>query len=163
MKRIQDYLIDQDGIDWSSALATWHWILPPEFTLWLVNHIGDLFIVLDDGSVHMLDIGGGTLEKVAENRDDFAKKIDENSNEQNWLAIPLVDSLNAAGVRLQPRQCYAYKLLPILGGDYSIENFSPIDIADYLGAYGSIHEQLSNVPDGTQVQLKVINRPTFNG
>jgi hypothetical protein len=32
-----DYLIDQGGIDWPQALASWSWLLPPEFTLWLVK------------------------------------------------------------------------------------------------------------------------------
>jgi hypothetical protein len=55
---IADYLIDQSGIDWPKALCSWSWLLPPEFTLWLVNRFGDLFLVLPDDTVHMLDVGG---------------------------------------------------------------------------------------------------------
>jgi hypothetical protein len=66
---IQNYLIDQTGIDWQKALSSWSWLVPPEFTLWLVNRIADLFLVFPDGSVHMLDVGAGTLTKVAKNRD----------------------------------------------------------------------------------------------
>jgi hypothetical protein len=50
---VADYLIDQSGIDWPKALASWSWLLPPEFTLWLVNRFADLFLVLPDGSVHL--------------------------------------------------------------------------------------------------------------
>lgn len=45
----------------------------------------------------------------------------------------------------------------MLGGDYSVENIAPVAIADYLGAYGSIHQQLIGVPDGAQVVLQVAN------
>lgn len=100
-KSIHDYLIDQAGIDWSAALQSWAWLVPVEFTLWIVNRIGDLFIVVADGSVHRLDTGGGTLAKVAQSRDDFAARIDEGDNANDWLAIPLVNRLVAAGMTLQ--------------------------------------------------------------
>jgi hypothetical protein len=153
-----DYLIEQSGIDWPAALAGWSWLLPPEFTVWLVNRFADLFLVLSDGSVHMLDVGAGTLRRVADSRDDFCTKIDEGENVNEWLMIPLVDRLVAAGIRLQLGQCYGFKTPPVLGGPYTPENVGPIPIGDYLGGYGSIHEQLRDVPDGAQVVLDVVNK-----
>jgi hypothetical protein len=158
-KVVQNYLIDQTGIDWQKALSSWSWLVPPEFTLWLVNRIADLFLVFPDGSVHMLDVGAGTLAKVADSRKEFCVRIDDEDNANDWLAIPLVDKLVAAGIRLQPGQCYGFNKLPILGGDYSVENFAPLSVWDYLGGYGSIHEQLRHLPDGTEVVLKLINKP----
>lgn len=156
---LTDYLIDQDGIDWSDALASWAWLLPPELTVWLVNRFADLFLVLPDGTVHMLDVGAGTLTKLADSRDDFAGNIDEDDNANQWLMIPLVDKMVAAGILLQPGQCYGFRIPPVMGGDYTVENAGPLAVGDYLGAYGSIHEQLRDVPDGTKVVLKVINNP----
>jgi hypothetical protein len=66
---INDYLIDQTEKDWGALLRDWVPPLPSSFTLWLVNRFGDAFVVSDDdGSVHMLDVGGGTLARVADNR-----------------------------------------------------------------------------------------------
>lgn len=155
---VADYLIDQSGIDWPTALSSWSWLIPAEFTLWLVNRFADLFLVLPDGSVHMLDVGAGTLTKLADSRDDFCDLIDEGDNANQWLMIPLVDKMVAAGVVLQPGQCYGFKIPPVMGGDYAVENVEPLAVWDCLGAYGSIHYQLQNVPDGTQVVLKVINK-----
>ena len=73
--------------------------------------------------------------------------------------IPLVDRMVAAGVVLRPGQCYGFAMLPVLGGDYTVENSGPLPVCDYLGAYGSIHEQLRDVPEGSQVVLKVVNKP----
>ena len=156
---VADYLIDQRGIEWSKVLASWSWLLPPKFTLRLVNRFADLFLVLPDGTVHMLDVGAGTLTKLADSRDDFGAKIDEDDNANQWLMIPLVDKMVAAGAVLQPGQCYGFKTPPVLGGDYTVENAGPQPVWDYLGAYGSIHEQLQDVPDGSQVVLKVVNKP----
>lgn len=156
---VQDYLIDQSGIDWSTALSSWSWLLPPEFTVWLVNRFTDLFLVLPDETVHMLDVGVGTLTKVAESREDFCTKIDMGYSANEWLMIPLVDRLVSAGLILHPGQCYGFKIPPVMGGKYSVDNCGPLAIWDYLGAYGSIHEQLKNLPDGTEVVLKVVNPP----
>jgi len=156
---VNDYLIEQSGIDWPVVLSGWSWLLPAEFTLWLVTRFADLFLVLPDNSVHMLDVGGGTLSQVADSRDDFCNKIDEGENANEWLMIPLVDKLIAAGVTLQPGHCYGFTIPPILGGEYTVENVGPLAIGDYLCAYGSIHEQLRDVPDGAQIVLNVVNKP----
>jgi hypothetical protein len=155
---VQDYLIDQGAIDWPEVLSAWRWLLPSELTLWFANRFADLFLLLPDGTVHMLDVGAGSLAKLADSRDDFSSKIEENAN--NWLMIPLVDQLVAAGKRLQPGQCYGLIMPPVIGGDYTIENCAVYPIGDYLGAYGSIQEQISDLPDGTQVVIKVRKEKT---
>ena len=63
---VTDYLIDQQGIEWPTLLRDWSPLLPESFTLWLVNRFGDSFVVFDDGSVNMLDIGAGLLERLAD-------------------------------------------------------------------------------------------------
>ena len=107
----------------------------------------------------MLDVGAGTLSKVADSREDFCTKIDEDDNANQWLMIPLVNKMVASGVVLHSGQCHGFKIPPVLGGNYSVENARPLSVWDYLGAYGSIHEQHRNVPDGAQVVLKMINEP----
>lgn len=156
---LADYLVDQNGIDWGDLLKPWAWLLPAAFTLWLVNRFADLFVILPDGTVHMLDVGLGSIEKVAESREDFCTRIDADDNANQWLLIPLVNRLVAAGITLPPAHCYGFRKLPVIGGDYTVENCGPLPIGDYLGACGSIHEQLRDVPDGSQVILKVVNLP----
>ena len=56
---INDYLIDQRSKNWPQLLSGWGGTIPEAFTLWLVNRFGDAFLVVDDGSVHMLDAGAG--------------------------------------------------------------------------------------------------------
>jgi hypothetical protein len=156
---VHDYLIDHSGFDWPNLLKDWSWLLPRQVTVWLMNRFGDLFLVFDDGAVHMLEIGGGSLTKVAESRDDFCAKIDLDDNANNWLMIPLVDRLVDSGMRLAPGKCYHSKFPPIVGGDYTLENTAVVDIAEHYGFYGSVHEQLKDVPDGTEVVFNIVNKP----
>jgi len=152
---VHDYLIDHRSFDWPSLFAEWTWLVPSEFTVWLMNRFGDLFLVFDNGSIQMLDIGAGSLTQVANSRDDFRAKVDEDDNGNYWFMIPLVDQLVAAGITLREGQCYSYKKPPVLGGDYSVENACVLPIAEHYGAFGSIHKQIKDLPDGTQVVIKI--------
>ena len=150
---IDDYLLDHSDVDWGSVLEPWDWLLPPEFTVWLVNRFGDLFVVLDDDSVHMLDVGGGTFEQVASSRDSFCDLLAIDDNANQWLMIPLIDKLVASGKILGPGSCYGYLQSPVLGGDYTIENTIVIPIHEQYGLNATIHEQIKDVPDGTRVKI----------
>jgi len=153
--KLSDYLIAQEGIDWPQVLQPMHWILPREFTLWLVNRFGDLFIVLDDGSVHHLDMGTGGVTKLADDKDDFGEKIDLDDNANDWLMIPLVDQLVASGMILGPGQCYSYRQLPVLGGDYTVANTVIQDLSFHYATLGPIFEKIKDLPDGSKVKFVV--------
>jgi hypothetical protein len=156
---VHNYLIDHSGFDWAQLLAGWESLLPSEFSVWLMNRFGDLFLILSDGSISMLDIGGDSLTKLADTRDEFVRKIDEEGNADEWLMIPLVDRLVQARTLLEPGQCYSFVTPPILGGEYSVENTMVVPITEHFGLYASYHEQLRGVPDGTKVVLKVQKPP----
>lgn len=153
---IHDYLIDQDGKCWAELLAGWRGLVPGEFTLWIVNRFGDAFIVFDDGSVHMLDVGIGQLRRLADNREHFAQLLDVDENANNWLMIPLVDGCVAAGMQISATQCYGYKIPPILGGEYRVENIEPTDLAIHYSLLADIFQQTKNLPDGTRIKTVVI-------
>jgi hypothetical protein len=121
---LSDYLLSQDGHDWSSLLSDWTDVLPREFTIWMVNRLGDLVVVVPDGSVHWLEVGIGSLKRLADNRERFVTAIDEGDNASQWLAVPLVDACVASGMSLEADQCYGFKVPPMLGGAY--ESCSPL-------------------------------------
>jgi len=152
---INDYLIDQRGKDWPQLLSGWGRDIPESFTLWLVNRFGDAFLVVDDGSVHMLDAGGGQVSRIADSRDHFAELLDRDDNANNWLMIPLVDECAEALPPLKESQCYGFKVPPMLGGEYVLDNIEPTDLSVHYSILADIHRQTKDLPDGTQVKLVV--------
>ncbi|MDQ3816439.1 MAG: DUF1851 domain-containing protein [Acidobacteriota bacterium] len=153
--RVEDYVIDHQDFDWPVILADWAWLLPrDEFTIWLMNRYGDLFLVFEDDTVHMLDVGGGSLEKLAETRDEFCRRLDEDDNANVWLMIPLVDSLVEAEKILEPGRCYSFIIPPVLGGEYTVGNTATLPITEHYGVYASIHNQIKDLPDGARVRLR---------
>ena len=97
---ISDYLIDQQGKDWAKLLSDWAWLLTHDLTVWMVNRFGDIVLVLDDGTVHFLDVGAGTLKQIAESREDFCVKVDADDNAEIWFLISLVNECVEAGMSL---------------------------------------------------------------
>lgn len=153
---INDYLLDQEGLDFDALFSEWSEIVPTSFTVWLVNRFGDMFIVLEDESVSMLDVGTGQLEPLAADRDAFCGKIDQGDNASHWFMIPLVDRLVQNGQVLKKGECYSFTVPPLLGGKYEMENIKICDLYVYYSFMGQIATKAKDVPDGTKVNLKVV-------
>jgi Domain of unknown function (DUF1851) len=153
---LQDYLIDQTGLDWPSLLEEWRWLLPPSFRVWFLTRAGDLVITVPEGSIHFLDVGAGELRQVAHDREEFCCEIDNPGRADDWLMIPVVDELVASGVMLNAGQCYSYRTLPTLGGSYKADNRVPFPIREHFGAWGSVQRQIADLPNGSNVVIKPV-------
>ena len=152
--KIDDYLLDHTDVDWPTVLAPWHWLLPDSLTVWLVNRFGDVFAASDDNSIHMLDVGGGTFERVADSRDHFCDLLDADDNASAWLMIPLIDDLVAADKSLRTGYCYGYLRNPVLGGDYTVDNAIVTPIPEHYGLNAEIHQQIKDLPNGAQITIE---------
>ncbi len=150
-----DYLIDQTALDWPELLRPWHWALPPEFTLWIVNRFGDPFIVPPDGTIHVLRTDSGQLERLADSREHFAALLDLGNNANDWFLIPLVDRLVTAGLTLGHGQCYGFKTPPVLGGDYVPSNIVIYSLSEHLAFLAYFHQQITDLPDGAHVTIRL--------
>lgn len=151
MSQVTDYLIDQNGKNWKELLSDWLPVFPPRFTVWLVNKVGDIIAVFEDGSVHFLDLGAGSLTRIADNQNDFAARLKQGDNASIWLATSLVDSCVAAGMALGEDECYSYRIPPFLGGEYAVENLEPTDLSVHYSVLGQIWQQIKDLPDGTRL------------
>jgi hypothetical protein len=138
---VEDYLIDQRNKDWRMLLSRWTPPLPVDFTLWLVNRLGELFLVTDDEAVHYLEFGTGSLHLVAANRDQFAQRLDSGSNADAWLRISLVDACRKAGKHLTADECYGFKVPPILQGRYEVENLEPMRLDKHYSLMAHLIKQ----------------------
>ncbi|OAI56880.1 hypothetical protein AYO49_03400 [Verrucomicrobiaceae bacterium SCGC AG-212-N21] len=148
---ISDYIIPQDGLDWAEMLRDWHWTLPESLEVWIVTRFADLIIVQEDGSVWLLDTGGGTFKRIADSKDHFADLAEDTDAFGNWFMVLAVDEMVAAGHPLGPKQCYSFRLPTGLGGDYALSNYMVTDIRVHLSIHGQIFHHTRNLPDGTRV------------
>jgi hypothetical protein len=154
---LHDYLVDCSCLDWQKLLGSWHWRLPQRLTPWMMNRFGDLFLKTEDGKIHVLRLDDGSLRCLAGSREEFSDLLDLGDNASDWLLIPLVNQLVAAGKVLINKQCYGFIQIPILGGDYVVENIAVRDVEFQYAALGPIFEKLEDVPDGTKVEFRIEN------
>jgi len=67
----------------------------------------------------------------------------------------LLKELEQESVYLDSYHVYSYKKMPVLGGEYTIDNIYPVDIRIHFELTGIIGEQIKDLLDGTKVKLKV--------
>jgi hypothetical protein len=60
-----------------------------------------------------------------------------------------------AGMTLGPSRCYGFRIPPVLGGSYDLENVVTISQVERYSVMADICRQIKDVPDGTRVKLVV--------
>jgi hypothetical protein len=138
---INDYLIEQPGKNWGRFLHDWMPPLPSKFTLWLVNRLGDAFIVAEDRTILRLHVGFGTCSEVAKTREHFAQLVQIPRYADEWLRISLINACRRVGMLLTDDQCYGFKLPPTLGGQYEPANLIPTRLAVHYSYQAYICKQ----------------------
>jgi hypothetical protein len=157
MMELSNYFIDHASLDEQALLRNWSWLLPENLSIWIMNTFGDLFVVLDDGSVHRLTTDGGELEKLAESREHFEELMLESNNANTWLLIPLVDKVVSSGKQLEPGKCFGYKIPPVAGGKYEPDNIAIKSIKEYHSFLGYFYEKIKDLPNGAKIQFKIVD------
>ena len=139
--------------------AAWQWLMPGRWTPFLCSMIGGIFAEDEDGSVYWLESGTGLVERIAADREAFETvvKSDPDSVDE-WFLPPLVERLHEAGKRPGPGECYFFTILPVFAeGKYEVGNMDIVPVREQFVGAASLHEQLSRVPDGGKVRIKIVD------
>ena len=136
-------------------LSPWSSILPSPVRGLRTNLFGDPFLVDAAGAVHMLDRGGCSTERIAASEQEFWRIIQADS--EGWQLRPLADECRRAGKLLADSQCYAFTTLPVLGGEYAVENVWVAPWREWFAFTADIFRQIERVPDGGTVSLNVVD------
>lgn len=149
------YVLPASRSDWSELFTDWQPILPPRSSIWLLTKFGEVFFEQENGRIGMLQVSAFQYIVVAKDKTDFQEWLADPDKMNEWFLAPLVDRLAAAGRLLQPEQCYSF-ITPLgLGGALKLENVMTIPVREHFGCWGEIFRQIKDLPDGTQVILKV--------
>jgi hypothetical protein len=152
----ESLIVPLAGVDIGAMLEFWRWLVPELHRPLFATALGDLFLTDPDGRVLWLDVGSGELQSVADSLAEFERATADPDNASLWFGGALVEQLRSAGKVLGLGECYCYLQLPILGGEYKSGNFRVYDVVTHFRVWGPIHEQLRDLPDGTQVKFKVV-------
>jgi hypothetical protein len=146
---------DITNIDIEDILSCWMWKVTDMKAVAVMSVLGDLFLVGKDDAVYWLQTDNGDLTKVAEDLAQFEQYLNDEEKIDLWFLPLLVEKLITSGKILNENEVYSYKKLPVIGGEYSVENIDPADISVHLAFSGQICEQIKDLPDGTKVNIEV--------
>jgi hypothetical protein len=152
-------IVPLDRIDMMRMLEFWRWMIPETDRPLFATALGDLFLVDLKGRILWLDMSIGEMQIIAADEVEFERFAAGPVNRSTWFGTRLVDQLRASGKVLQPGECYSYLKLPMLGGEYEVANFRIYDVITHFRVWGPIHEKLRDIPDGVQVEFRVVNPP----
>jgi hypothetical protein len=151
--KLVDLIVNSQDVDFEDICSCWLWKLQGPKSLVLISKLGDMFLIGDNDCIYWLQTDSGDLIRIADNLKHFEQLLQEDENLDQWFLPALLDKLVNAGKTLSKNQVYSYKKLPVIGGEYSIENIDPLDISVHFAFSGQICEQIQNLPDGTKVKI----------
>ena len=149
---------DVKGISVGQLLHEWKWMVQGEFDLSAVNPFGDLFLEDVNGTVHRLDITGVTISAIARSEMEFREAAKDRRDE--WFLEGLAERAGQKGCGPKKGQCVGYKIPPVFKESANVpDNAYVADLYEFVSFMGDLHHQISDVPDGGQVRLRVQPRP----
>ncbi|HEV7349859.1 T6SS immunity protein Tdi1 domain-containing protein [Telluribacter sp.] len=145
---------DITNTDLHDILSCWQWRLAGMKGVATISALGDIFLLGDDGAIYRLQTDTGDLTKVADTLEQYQQFLSNEEKVENWFLPLLVEKLLAVGKTLKENEVYSYKKLPVIGGEYSVDNIEPTDMSIHFAFSGQICEQIKDLPDGTKVNIK---------
>lgn len=167
---IDDLTVSFAHLDRQSLMSDWRWLIDSSQSLisrWvkpsskppiLLTASGNAFLQNSgDGSVYFLDTVDGTLEKTSSSSDEFRSQLQELTFVKRYFSVDLIGALRNSGTSLPPRKIYSFKVPPVLGGTFEVENVEATDIEVHFSISGQIHRQVAKTPAGapiTRIRIK---------
>lgn len=150
MKTI-DLTIHLDDLDVQELLADWRWLVPSDYHPIQMNKFGDWFFVAPDGQVIMLDLLDGDLTPIAGTVNEYNQLKKQPDYQTEWFLDGFVFRCESQGLRLATRQCYGWRIHPIIGGDIKVENIQVFDLSVYQSLMGQILPQWKALKPGDSI------------
>jgi hypothetical protein len=146
-----DLLIEDTSLNHLELMEDWRWLLQGQFRVVAGSMFGDWFVERPEGPVEMVDAMEGSLRQLASSASEFHRLINTRENQEEWLLSELVATLHEKGLIPGARQCYAFKVPPVLGGKAESDNVHVMDLAVWVSICGQLHRQLQALPPGTKI------------
>ena len=135
---------------------SWGWIGIDPVEIVGENDFGNLIIRDANGKYWRLCPEDVYCEVVAENR----KELDALSTDQefleDWNMQLLVEQATEKLGALEDGRKFHLAIPGVLGGEYGIANIRTVPLIEQIRFSGDVGKQIQELPDGTQIELQVI-------
>jgi hypothetical protein len=150
---LDDLTVSIGHLDRTTLLRDWRWLIRPTLMPALVTALGNVFLVdTENGSVHVLDAGPGTLQPVCASGEEFRKRLRDKDFVVEHFVPLIIVRMRQKGHTLTPGKLYSFMTPPPLGGEYSPDNLEPTDIEAHFATLGQIHDRARQLQESAVIE-----------
>lgn len=136
---------------------SWGWIGIEPVEIVGENDFGNLIIKDREGKYWRLCPEDCLCEVIAANRTELDQISKDQKFLRDWYMTALVSLAKTKCGPLTAGNKYCLKIPGVLGGEYKIHNLAIAPQVELIGVSGDIARQIQKLPDGTQVNLNVVD------
>jgi len=144
-----------DHLDVELLLSEWRWLCPGRMELVARNAFGDLFLRDGDGAVFWLNVAIGRLTKVSDSEAAFHEMAGTAQKREEWFAEADTQAAARRGLRPSLSQCIAFAVPLVFAERPSPDKAYIADLYESVSFLGDLHRQISSLPDGSKIELRV--------
>ena len=134
---------------------SWHWTGLDAAEVVAENDFGNVIVRAADGAYWRICPEDLSCRPIARDAGEYAGRCREPGFQRDWEMRALVDLARTLLGPATADRCYCLKLPAPLGGAYDASNLGMISRAELLSFAGDAAMQLQDVPDGSQVVLRL--------
>ena len=142
---LAQYTINLINIDQKRLLAPWEWLIGEDKEIIVVTKIGDVVLKDPGNKLFLLSTADGSLEFLSNHVNDFYKNGLSPEQYYEIFQPKFIEDLEdeeQGNKHLKDGQIYAYTILPILGGSYTLKNICCVDIYEHFASTSAIHKDI---------------------
>lgn len=131
-----------EGMACDRLLAPWRWLVPGDMPPVMIGIFGDWVFGARDGSFWHLDLLESRLHKIATDAHDFAARKDTPQNRDAWFRADWADVALSSGLVPNTNECLGWKVAPILGGAFALDNIGVVPLATDQTATAALFQHI---------------------
>jgi hypothetical protein len=148
-----------DHLDVERLLSEWRWLCPSQMRLIARNGFGELFLQDETGAVFRLGTSIGKLTRVASSDSEFRELAARTEEKEEWFAESQLRACADRGLCPTNTQCIGFSI-PLVFAESGSSDAYIADLYEYVSFLGDLNRQISTLPDGAKVRLRVQPPPT---
>lgn len=136
---------------------SWGWVGINPIEVVGENDFGNLMIKDSSGRYWRMCPEDVYCEVIADNREELDALSTSQEFLEDWYMQPLVEQASEHLGPLVNDQKYCLVTPGVLGGEYAISNIKTAPLIELIRFSGHVAKQIKDLPDGAQIQLKVVD------
>jgi hypothetical protein len=144
-----------EHLDVDRLLSEWRWLCPQRMILVARTAFGDLFLRNEEGVIFWLDTAVGKLTQAARSELQFFELAELSEKQKEWFAEGDRQAALKRGLNPTPAQCIGFSVPVVFAGGGAHDTAYIADLYEYISFLGDLNHQISNLPNGAKVKLRV--------